>query len=54
MMTNHEGQLRLQTSQLTDAADTAGQKRTHPKVRESQQGYDTVAQRADTTPKGAP
>ena len=51
---NHEGQLRLQTSQLTDAADTAGQKCTHPKVRESQQGYYTVTQRADTTPKGAP
>ena len=53
-MTNHEGQPRLQTSQLTDAADTAGQKRTHPKVRESQQGYDTVVRRAGTTPKGAP
>ena len=52
--TNHEGQPRLQTSQLTDAVDTAAQKLTHPKVRESQQGDDTVAQRADTTPTGAP
>ena len=41
--TNPEGQPRLQTSQLTDAVDTAGQKRTHPKVRESKQGYYTVA-----------
>ena len=48
--TNHEGQPRLQTSQLTDAVDTAGQKLTHPKVRESKQGDYIVAQRADTTP----
>ena len=36
--TNHEGQSRLQTSQRTGAVDTAGQKRTHPKARESKQG----------------
>ena len=52
--TNHEGQPRPQTSQLTDTVDTAVQKLTHPKVRESKQGDDTVAQRADTTPTGAP
>ena len=81
---NHEGQPRLQTSQRTGAVDTAGQKRTHPKARESKQGtaqppqkartaggddrttnkalkasrakkhYYTVAQRAVTTPMGAP
>ena len=34
--------------------DTPGQKRTYPKVRESKQGHYTVAQRADTTPTGAP
>ena len=45
--TNHEGQPRLQTSQLIDAVNTAVQKLTHPKVRESKQGEDTVAQRAD-------
>ena len=52
--TNREGQPRLQTSQLTDAVGTAGQKRTHPKVREGKQGDYNVAQRADTTPTGAP
>ena len=52
--TNHEGQSRPQTSQPTDTGDTAVQKLTHPKVRESQQGDDTVDQRADTTPTGAP
>ena len=51
---NHEGQPRPQTSQPTDTEDTAVQKLTHPKVRESQQGDDTVVQRADTTPTGAP
>ena len=82
--TNHEGQPRLQTPQRTGAVDTAGQKCTHPKARESKQGtaqrpqksrtaggdyrttnkalgasgdkkhYYTVAQRAVTTPMGAP
>ena len=52
--TNHEGQPRLQTSQLTDTVVTAGQKLTHPKVRESKQGEYTGAQRADTIPTGAP
>ena len=52
--TNHEGQPIQPTSQLTDAVDTAGQKRTHPKVRESKQDDYTVAQRADTTPPEAP
>ena len=35
--TNHEGQPRPPT-QPTNARDTAGQKHTHPKVREGQQG----------------
>ena len=52
--TNHEGQSRPQTSQPTDTGDTAVQKHTHPKVRESKQGDNTVDQRADTTPTGAP
>ena len=52
--TNHEGQPRLQTSQLTDAVDTAGQKLTHPKEKESKHGEYTVTQRADTIPTGAP
>ena len=51
---NHEGQSRPQTSELTDTVDTAVQKLTYPKVKESQQGDDTVVQRADTTPTGAP
>ena len=40
-MTNHEGQPRP-PSQPTNAWDTAGQKHTHPKVREGQQGDRTV------------
>ena len=51
--TNPEGQSRP-PSQPTDTGDTAVQKLTHPKVREGQQGDDTVYQRADTTPTGAP
>ena len=35
---NHKGQPRLQTSQRTGAVNTAGQKCTHPKARESKQG----------------
>ena len=40
-MTNHEGQPRP-PSQPTNAGDTVGQKHTHPKVREGQQGDRTV------------
>ena len=46
--TNHEGQPRLQTSQRTGAVDTAGQKCTHPKTRESKQGTAQPPQKSRT------
>ena len=46
--TNHEGQPKLQTPQRTGAVDTAGQKRTHPKARESKQGTAQPPQKSRT------
>ena len=46
--TNHKGQPRLQTPQRTGAVDTAGQKRTHPKARESKQGTAQPPQKSST------
>ena len=46
--TNHKGQPRLQTSQRTGAVDPAGQKRTHPKARESKQGTAQPPQKSRT------
>ena len=51
--TNHEGQPRP-PSQPTNAGDTVGQKHTHPKIREGQQGDRTYNPMADTTATGAP
>ena len=45
---NYEGQPRLQTSQRTGAIDTAGQKRTHPKARESKQETAQLPQKSRT------
>ena len=46
--TNHEGQPRLQTSQRIGSVDTAGQRRTHPKARESKQGTARAPKKART------